>query len=706
MATKEIEEEYAKLRLFIGKLDYSYYILDQSDVEDPVYDQMRRRLIEIEAAHPELKELYGDNKSPTDLVGHAPANHFRRVKHTAPMLSLGNTFNAAEVLAWAMSVADVVGWVNIWGQVKVDGLAVELLYDHGRLKRAATRGDGSVGEDVTMNIYHVAFVPRVIPWKKGDPEEISVRGEVVVKKDVFDAINAKLAKDGEKTFVNCRNYAAGSLRQKDAAVTGTRELSFVAYDTDYNNADDPFGWGAAMNRLQDFGFEVAELCGLHSFESHDEKSVQTMLDHFKALRASFDEYEIDGIVFKVDLQRHRDELGSRNRSPRWATAYKFPASEGPTILHDVEWQVGRTGQITPVGATDPVFIHGTTISSPTLHGVDEVLRLDLHYGDTIVIKRAGDVIPKVIKALVALRPSTAKPIEIPTHCPCCKKELVRDKQPKKATTLTCVNEQCPGRLAMTFYYQGGRNVLDIRDFGVENAKSLVGYQSSISSTPFWDMFGWTEGQCAQFLDSERMGHKLYKELRKAETQPLERVIAALCIPEVGEGTAERLAVYFQNFDAFTKSSFEELEAIKDIGKVKAAAIITWFNESRNRLLCETVKTCIKTMIAPPPRVSAELEGKTVVVSGSKFGELTRKQVEAGYKSLGAKITSLPTKGTHLVVLGTKYAAHKLETAQELNLGILLFDANGLKEIVNVASPEQLHSPQGVSAGTDVSVVET
>lgn len=669
-------DEYIQLCKEIRRHDYLYYAKDQPVLSDPVYDGLRRAVIDMESKHPEwITPL-----SPTQVVGYPVSNQFTKVRHEFSMLSLANTFNAKELVEWITTIPGYTSAKDLGLEYKLDGLSLSLVYAHGVLVRAVTRGDGTVGEDVTLNALQCTGVKRLLnPEYLVDGEEINIRGEVVVRQPDFDRINHQLVEKGKKPFVNKRNYASGSLRQKDPDVTAERMLEFIAYSlqSTVQTFDSNHG---ERETLRQMGFDVApevELT-LAKYPTNEAEWAE-VLDQLKECRTLVD-YDIDGIVIKVRDSSTREEMGFRNRSPRWATSYKFPASEGITVLNDITWQVGRTGAITPVGNIDPVFVHGTTISNVSLHGPLELARLDLHYGDTVVIKRAGDVIPKLTNVVLGLRKKDAKLITPPETCPCCGGVLTMNE-----AALVCINDDCQEQIVQTIHYCADRDIFNVMDLGKETIRLLV---SMGKIHDIWDLLMLTKESLLEVIGSEKVAEKLAQELTAARVRPLEKVLAALCIPGVGKGTSVLLTDAFRNLDAIRLATREQMEAVHGIGEITAAEVFAWWEEDSDldHPTYDKVKATMLLIVNPPVKEPGFFTGKTVCVSGVLFSGLKRKQVEAWYVAQGATIVSKPSKNTFLAVFGTKYRDHKLQAAKDVEC---MYSVHGDKAILETTETAEM-----------------
>lgn len=644
---------HADLCRCIKHCNLEYYYYDRSVISDAQYDSLFQELKALEQQYPALVT----KDSPTQTVGHTPYNTFERVKHPYPMLSLGNVFSAEELYAWVQSLP--LGTILI-GELKLDGVSLSLHYEGGLLVRAVTRGDGQVGEDVTLNALQIQGIPRQLKHRQvSDPVSEVVRGEVVVSKVDFTEYNQTLVAQGKEPYVNERNYASGSLRQKDPRVTAERRLRFYAYSYSRN------GTTLASHTT---GQHLLELAGftpvlqLGSIKTQTDLGYwQSLVDDWARMRSDIINM-IDGLVFKVDDTQQQQLLGYRSREPRWAVAYKFPAQEAATQFLGIQWQVGRTGVVTPVAKLKPVFVGGVTVSSATLHNPAEIQRLNLHIGDTVVVKRAGDVIPKIERVLVELRPEGAVLVEPPTECPTCGSRLEHSE-----VEAWCRNLQCPDQVGRALVHAVSRDVLNIRDLGPE---TLTALQELHLVTDLVSLMHLNVEQMTKLQDlSPKVAAKIVQEIKLARTQPFYRVLLALGIPEVGESTARTLERYFPNFDALLQTTHEELLRLPDIGPKTAQEIMSFLQN--NTELLERVKGTFEILPGKRPE-HQPLLGQTYVVTGSKFGDKTRKEIEAELRDKGASLSSGVTKNTTMVYAGTKATRHKVDTAKHLGIPVREF----------------------------------
>lgn len=656
----QLLDEINRLRSELDDANYRYYVLDAPELTDADYDQRLRRLQEIEQAHPELVTA----DSPTQRVGAAPAEGFAAVEHAVPMLSLNNAFDEDELVAFARRVADRLEanpeTIALCCEPKLDGLAVSLVYEQGQLISGVTRGDGRTGEGITSNLRTLKSIPLKLRGT-AIPELLEVRGEVYMSHSGFEALNARAREAGSKVFANPRNAAAGSLRQLDSRITARRPLEFCAYQAARIDEGQAAGsHSALMKRLRELGFRTSpELAVVEGAEG--------VLDYCHALsdkRARLD-YDIDGVVLKVDDLRAQRELGFVARAPRWAIAFKFPAQEQATRLNDVEFQVGRTGTITPVARLEPVTVAGVTVANASLHNADEIARLGVMIGDTVVIRRAGDVIPQVVRVVAGERPDDAREIAFPEHCPVCGSAIERIEG---EVAIRCpAGLYCAAQRKEALKHFASRRALDIDGLGDKLIDALV--ECGWVKTPA-ELFALGAGDLAEL---PRMGDKsaanLVEALERAKHTTLPRFIYALGIREVGEATANNLARHFGTLQALMKASQEALEAVADIGPIVAAHIRAFFNEAHNR---ETVSQLLEAgldwheeAVAARPQ---PLAGQSWVLTGT-LESLTRDEGKARLQALGAKVAGSVSKKTAAVVAG-EAAGSKLAKAEELGVEVL------------------------------------
>ena len=640
-----------ELRTLIERANRQYYELDQPEITDAEYDVLFRELVELETQYPELVTP----DSPTQRVGGPPSDAFAKVTHRTPMLSLSNAFDRDEVREFDKRVRRALGDVKVEyvTELKIDGLAMSLLYEDGRYKIGATRGDGYVGEDVTPNVKTIASVPLSVTIPAEFPRAFEVRGEVYMPKRSFQRLNAELAAEGKPLFANPRNAAAGAVRQLDPRITARRRLDTFIY------ALDPPGGVKSQEqilmRLAEMGFHVNENRRLHA----DIDAVIAFLDEWQEKRHGLD-YEIDGIVIKVNQLGQQAELGFVSRSPRWALAFKFPPEQAETVVEDIKVYVGRTGAITPVAWLTPVQIGGVTVSRATLHNEDEVARKDVRPGDQIIIQRAGDVIPEVVRVLKEKRPTSSRPWRMPKKCPECGTDLVRE--PGEAAT-RCINPTCPAQVLEHLRHFVGS--LDIEGLGYATLQQLI--DRKLVRDPA-DLYHLTKERLLT-LDgfADKSAQNLLDRIAASKSTTLLRFVTALGIGHVGWTMAGVLADHFGALDRLQSASMEDLRAIGGVGPTVAEDVHAYFQRPESSRLIERLLAA-GIEIKQPERREGPLTGKTFVLTGS-LSSLTRGQAEERIKRLGGAIGSSVSKKTDYLVVGADPGS-KLEKAQRLKIPVL------------------------------------
>ncbi len=649
----------AKLRRELDEHNYRYYVLDAPSVPDAEYDRLMRELVELETWHPELVTT----ESPTQRVGAEPLAAFTEVEHLEPMLSLGNAFDAQEVHDFDRRLRELldVAEIDYVTEPKLDGLAVSLTYHDGRLTVAATRGDGRRGEEVTQNVRTIRGIPLRL---RGDvPPLLEVRGEVFMTRSGFVEYNRQAEARGEKPFVNPRNAAAGSLRQLDPAVTAQRPLNFCAYGIGRVDAELPGRHSEVLQRLRDWGLpssgEVEVVCGSDGCLAYH----AAMLERRDAL-----DFDIDGVVYKVDRRDWQTELGQVARAPRWAIAHKFPAQEELTRLLDVDFQVGRTGVLTPVARLEPVFVGGVTVTNATLHNMDEIARKDVRIGDTVSVRRAGDVIPEIVGVVAERRDGGERAVELPPACPVCGSALVRDEE---ASAVRCSGGlYCPAQRKQAIRHFASRLAMDIEGLGDKLVDQLVdaGLVASVADLYRLDV--------EALAGLERMGEKsaqnLVAALERSKATTLPRFLFALGIREVGESTARALATQFGDLPALREADVEALQQVPDVGPVVAQHVAAFFAESHNREVIEALRALGVRWQSHEPRPAADadapLAGSSVVLTGT-LEAMPRTEAKARLQALGAKVAGSVSKKTAFVIAGSE-AGSKLAKATELGVEVL------------------------------------
>jgi DNA ligase (NAD+) len=667
--TSQVTARIDQLRSELHHHNYCYHVLDAPEISDADYDALFDELQALETAHPEL--ITPD--SPTQRVGATPLDGFAEVRHEVPMLSLEKATTVEELLDWDRRNRKLLGTEDPLPyscEPKIDGVAVSLRYESGLLVRAATRGDGSTGEDITANVRTIQAVPlklRGQASKRGMPSVIEVRGEIYMPIAAFNAFNQAAAADGERTLVNPRNGASGSLRQLDPKVTAARPLSLFCYGIGQISGEDmPATQTAQGQRLRELGLRTNPL-----FQScADIEACSAYVEWLQAQRDDLD-YEIDGVVIKVDSVAAQQTLGTLTRRPRWAMAFKYPAQEATTKLLDVEFQVGRTGAITPVARLEPVFVGGVTVSNATLHNMDEIRRLDLRIGDTVLIHRAGDVIPKVMQVVPGKRPPNTRAIERPTQCPACGADVI---QPEGEAVARCSGGiSCPAQRVQAVLHFGSRLALDIQGLGERIAQQLV-EQDLVQTVA--DLYCLDETRLAAL---ERMGEKsarnLLEQLERSKETTLARFIYALGIREVGEATAQNLASHYGHLDALLAADRDSLLEVADVGPIVADHILAFLHQRENRdVIDQLLAAGIHwPSVAMAERQAQPLAGETWVLTGT-LEAMTRDEAKARLQALGAKVAGSVSRKTHCVVAGRE-AGSKLDKAEQL--GVRVIDESAL-----------------------------
>ncbi|MBL1140898.1 MAG: NAD-dependent DNA ligase LigA [Proteobacteria bacterium] len=657
MILQQASKRATELREIINQHNYHYYVLDEPDIPDAEYDRLLRELTDIETEFPELIV----SSSPTQRVGATPLSEFEQVKHVVPMLSLGNAFNEEDMQAFNKRINERLETERVAysAETKLDGLAVSILYDNAELKIAATRGDGYTGENVTHNIRTISSIPLNL---LGDdlPELLEVRGEVFMTHKSFEELNNIQRNNNDKLFVNPRNAAAGSLRQLDPKITAQRSLSFFAYGIgDYKGKVDFKSHTQILKQLKLWGIPVSP-------ETKEMNSIQDCLDYYRDIseRRTSLPYEIDGVVFKVNNLLQQQAMGFVSRSPRWAIAYKFPPVEEMTKVLDIEVQVGRTGAITPVARLEPVFVGGVTITNATLHNLDDIKRKDVRIGDWVYIRRAGDVIPEVVRVIKEKRRRVTE-FTMPEVCPVCGADI--ERQEGEAVFRCMGGISCSAQNLQAIIHFVSRKALNIDGLGEKIIIQLIetGLVNSVA-----DLYTLADKRDT-LSKLERMGKKsannLIEALEKSKKTTLERFIYALGIREVGEATARSLAQYFKAFEPIESASTDELEQISDIGPVVAHNIHSFFQQKHNKEIIEALKKVIHWE-AVETNLLSSLEGMTFVITGT-LSSMGRDEAKQRLLALGAKVSGSVSKKTNYVVYGDSPGS-KYEKAMQLGVKTL------------------------------------
>lgn len=668
-----------ELRSEINHHRFLYYVLDRPSISDADFDALFRELQKLEEEHPEL--VIPD--SPTQTVGAQPSTEFKQVRHRIPMLSLANAMGNEDLDRWQERIVRVLelnpeqaSKLKYVCELKIDGLSIALTYKQGKLVEGATRGNGDVGEDVTLNLKTIKDIPHHLTAENGFkvPDLLEVRGEVYFPISSFNALNKSIEEEGDQPFANPRNAASGSLRQKDPRVTAKRKLAawiYFAYITD-SNIPELNTHGQSLQIMESLGLPV-----------NKNRTIATGIDEVKAYCQEWSEkrhsldYQTDGVVVKLDDRSLWKALGTTSHSPRWAIAFKYPPDEAETILESVEFDLGRTGAVTPVACLKPVLLAGTTVKRASLHNFDQVNRLGVHIGDTVVVRKAGEIIPEVLRVVLEKRPSNARPVIQPSNCPICQGELSRSAE---EVVLRCTNYQCPAQVERRLAHFVSRDAMDIEGLGGVLISQLA--QAGLVKDPA-DLYTL---QAEQLLQLERLGKKsvdkLLANIEESKTRPQASLIYALGIKHVGARMAEILADHFHSLKELMDVSTEKLDTVEGVGPSIADAIVQYFQDNENRHLIERLAALGVQIEAdadsPKEQVEQTLSGKTFVITGTLSME--RSDAEKLIKARGGKPTSSVSKKTDYVVVGANPGS-KLQKAQEL--GITVLDEGQFKLLLGV-----------------------
>lgn len=658
---ESVLQRYQCLKDDLNQHNHAYYVLDDPSIPDSEFDRLMRELQVIEQDYPSLITV----DSPSQRVGGVALDSFSQVKHEMPMLSLDNAFSDSEMADFDRRIKDRIN-LDISQQMiyacepKLDGVAVSLLYKKGLLERAATRGDGLVGEDITANVRTINSIPLRLQGKK-IPEILEVRGEIYMPKAGFNQLNKKAKQAGEKAFVNPRNAAAGSLRQLDSKITATRPLEMCAYSVgQYQGEDKPESHFQMLQMLGGLGFKINQ----HIKQVDGIDACEDYYQHLAAMRDQLD-YDIDGIVYKVNEFKLQERLGFVAKAPRWAIARKFPAQEEMTRLLDVEFQVGRTGAVTPVARLEPVFVGGVTVGNATLHNADEINRLGVCIGDTVIVRRAGDVIPQIVKVVLERRPQGAEPILFPERCPVCQSAV---KRAEGEAVARCTGGLfCGAQTKEAIKHYASRKAMDIDGLGDKLVDALVDNELIYSVADLYDL------ELERLINLERMAQKsaenILQSVEASKQTTLPKFLYSLGIREVGEATAQTLANNFGNLDAIKAASVEQLLEVDDVGPIVARHIVDFFNNPDNVSIVEALITAgVNWKDIDQSSDSLPLKGQTWVLTGT-METMSRAEAKDRLQLLGAKVAGSVSAKTYAVVAGPG-AGSKLKKAQTLDVQVL------------------------------------
>ena len=658
---EEVHQHYQRLKSELNQHNHAYYVLDDPSIPDSHYDRLMAELQAIEQQYSQLR----NSDSPTQRIGGMALDSFSQVRHEVPMLSLDNAFSDAEMMDFDRRIKDRINLDSSQNltyacEPKLDGVAVSLIYQKGLLIRGATRGDGSIGEDITANVRTIKSIPLSL---HGDifPELLEVRGEIYMPRDGFNHFNKKALESGDKPFVNPRNAAAGSLRQLDSKITATRPLEMCAYSVgQYQGDQKPDSHFAVLNMLGTLGFKInqhiKQVEGLEALEDYYQQLAQ--------LRDKLD-YDIDGIVYKVNDLKLQQRLGFVAKAPRWAIARKFPAQEEMTRLLDVEFQVGRTGAVTPVARLKPVFVGGVTVGNATLHNADEINRLGVCVGDTVIVRRAGDVIPQIVKAVVEKRPKGAQPILFPERCPVCQSSV---KRVEGEAVARCTGGLfCGAQTKEAIKHYASRKAMDIDGLGDKLVDALVDNELIYSVADLYEL------KLEKLINLERMAQKsaenLLNSIEASKQTTLPKFLFSLGIREVGEATAQTLANNFGTLDKVIEASVEQLLEVEDVGPVVARHIVDFFRNPDNLSIVEAIRNSgVQWKDIDQTAQSLPLKGQTWVLTGT-LETMSRAEAKDRLQQFGAKVSGSVSAKTHAVVAGPG-AGSKLNKAQSLDIQIL------------------------------------
>jgi len=665
---KEVKKRIEELRRLINYHNYRYYVLAEPEISDYEFDMLMKELEELEKKYPEYKVP----NSPTQRVGGEPLKEFKSVKHKVPMLSLSNTYDENDIFEWEKRIKRILGdkeKIEYVVELKIDGVGISLTYEKGKLVLGASRGDGETGDDITGNLKTVKSIPlELFSDKRKVPEVLEVRGEVYIEKSEFEKINRIREKNGETLFANPRNAAAGTLKLLDPREVAKRNLSCFIYALGVTEGwEIPDTHFKVLQVLKDFGFRINPNIKLMS----DINEVVNYCRKWEEKRDSLS-YEIDGMVIKVNSLKQQEKLGFTMKSPRWAVAFKFGAKKGITVLKDVIHQVGRTGILTPVAILEPVKVGGVTISRATLHNYDEIKRLDIKIGDTVLLERSGDVIPKIIGVLKEKRKGKEKEIKVPDKCPVCGNFLERREG---EVAVRCINLSCPAQIERGIIHFARREGMDIEGLGENVAEQLV--EKSLVKDVADIYFLKKEDLLKLELFKEKKADNLIKGIENSKKRPFSRFLYALGIPYIGEKSAEILAENYKTLDDLISVSKEELVTIPEIGQVMAESIHNFFRLESTKMLLEKFKKAGLKFEVETVKKSDKLKGKTFVFTG-ELESFTRKEAESLVEKLGGRATSSVSRNTDFVVVGENPGS-KFEKAKKL--GVKILNEEQFKEMI-------------------------
>lgn len=651
---EDLKSRVKELHQLLHRYNHEYHVLDNPTVPDSEYDQLLHELISIEEKHPELKT----DDSPTVRVGGPPLSQFEKINHDTPMLSLGNAFNEEDLRRFDQRVREKVDNVRYTCELKIDGLAVSLKYVNGRFVQGLTRGDGTTGENITENLKTIHAIPLTIK----EPLSIEVRGEAYMPRKSFVSLNEQKEQNGEQLFANPRNAAAGSLRQLDSKLTAKRKLDIFLYSVNDLTEIEADSQSEALNNLDELGFKTNK-----ERETFDDiEGVLSFINKWTEQRNNLS-YDIDGIVIKVDDLSQQEELGFTQKSPRWAIAYKFPAEEVLTTLTDIELSIGRTGVVTPTAILEPVKVAGTTVSRASLHNEDLIHEKDIRIGDKVVIKKAGDIIPEVVKSIAEERSEDSVVYHMPTHCPSCEHELVRIEG---EVALRCINPKCSAQLVEGMIHFVSRQAMNIDGLGDKIIEQL--YQND-KIKDVADLYYLTKDD---LLPLERMGekkvHKLLTAIEASKEKSLEHLLFGLGVRHLGTKASRVIAEKYETIDRLFEVTIEDLTEIPDVGHKMAQSLVTYMENDDIKVLIDKLKQKNVNMTYTGIKQSEieghpDFTGKTFVLTG-KMTEMTRPEATKVIQSLGAKVTGSVTKNTDVVIAGED-AGSKLEKAEKLNIEV-------------------------------------